>query len=204
MKPLNHIPVYRLTLGALYIALFALAGNVPFLSAIYIIPNVPLTLQTFIIAMMGLTLGLRSGMISYVSLLVLTFCGLPMMSGGRGGPAVFVGPTCGYIYGWIFVIVLLGLYSSFFIKRLINKKVWGISIHVPISFLLGIVGILLDYACGSLGLILSGAGKTISAFPALLLSNIIAFLPGDTIKMLLASLLSLSLFAKPVQRRIFN
>lgn len=39
--------------------MFALAGNVPVLSAIQIIPGVPITLQVFLVAMMGLTLGVR-------------------------------------------------------------------------------------------------------------------------------------------------
>ena len=51
------LSVLQLTLGALYVAMFALAGNVPVLSAIQIIPGVPITLQVFLIAMMGLTLG---------------------------------------------------------------------------------------------------------------------------------------------------
>ena len=56
--------VYQLTLGALYVAFFALAGNVPFLSAIQLIPGVPITLQVFLVAMMGLTLGVRGGLTS--------------------------------------------------------------------------------------------------------------------------------------------
>ena len=36
------LSVWQLTLGALYVAMFALAGNVPVLSAIQIIPGVPI------------------------------------------------------------------------------------------------------------------------------------------------------------------
>lgn len=74
----------RLTAGALYVALFALASNIPLLSAIPIIPGVPLTLQVFLVAMMGLTLGVRGGLTAYAAVLVLTFCGIPLMAGGRG------------------------------------------------------------------------------------------------------------------------
>lgn len=69
-------PVWRLTLGALYAAFFALAGNVPVLSAIQLIPGVPITLQVFLVAMMGLTLGLRGGLTSLGAVWILTFCGL--------------------------------------------------------------------------------------------------------------------------------
>ena len=66
------LSVWQLTLGALYVAMFALAGNVPVLSAIQIIPGVPITLQVFLVAMMGLTLGVRGGLTAYGAVLVLT------------------------------------------------------------------------------------------------------------------------------------
>ena len=202
MTTRKHLPVYQLTLGALYIAIFALAGNMPFLS-LYLIPNVPITLQTFLIAMMGLTLGFRGGMVTYISLLLLTLCGLPMMSGGKGGPAALFGPTGGYIIGWVFLILLLGLYSTLYIDRLVNKKVLGISIHLPVSFVLGMTGILLDYICGTLGLIVFYAEKSMADFAKVFAVNS-AFLLGDAVKIGLASLFSLLLFAKPALRRLFN
>lgn len=87
MQKRNPLPVYKLTLGALYIAVFALASNVPFFSAIQIIPGVPITLQVFLVAMIGLTLGLRGGLATYFAVMLLTLCGLPLMSGGKGGAA---------------------------------------------------------------------------------------------------------------------
>ncbi len=193
---------FQITMGALYVALFALASNVPFLSSIQFIPGVAITLQIFLVAMMGLTLGLKGGMVTYIAVLVLTFCGLPLMSGGRGGPAVFVGPTSGYIYGMFFIVLFLGLYSSRCMDRLIRKKVWGMSVHVPVSFALGMLGVLFDYLCGSVGLALS-AGHPLSEMPALLLSNL-AFLPADIIKIGCASVLSLVLFAKPALVRMLK
>lgn len=194
------VNIFQLTLGALYIAVFALASNV--IPKIYLIPNIPITLQTFVIAMMGLTLGIRGGITAYLSLLILTLCGLPMMSGGIGGPGVLAGPTSGYIYGWIFLILFTGLYSSLFMDKLVHKKIKGMSIHLPVSFAVGMTGMVLDYACGALGIVLT-SGKAMAAFPALFVSNL-AFLPGDMIKIGLASALSLSLFAKPVYSRILH
>ena len=108
-----------------------------------------MTLQVFLIAMMGLTLGVRGGLTAYGAVLVLTLCGLPMMAGGRGGAAVLLGPTCGYIYGWVFLLVLLGLYADRGMPRLLHKKLWGMSIHLPVSFAVGLAGLALDYLCGS-------------------------------------------------------
>ncbi len=191
-------PVWRLTLGALYAAFFALAGNVPVLSAIQLIPGVPITLQVFLVAMMGLTLGLRGGLTSLGAVWILTFCGLPMMAGGRGGPAVFAGPTAGYVFGWFFIVLLTGLYADGPMKRLLRKKWRGMSIHLPAAFLVGMAGGGIDYLCGSLLLAALG-GKALSEIPALLLSNL-AFLPGDMVKIGLAAFLSLSLFALPYLR----
>lgn len=196
------LTAFQMTLGALYVAMFALAGNVPVLSSIQIIPGVPITLQVFLIAMMGLTLGVRGGLAAYLSVLVLTFCGLPMMAGGKGGPAVFFGPTGGYILGWVFIVLLLGWYSSRYMERLVTRRFKGISIHLPVSFALGMAGVLLDYICGS-AMLAVVSGQPAAAFPGLLLSNL-AFLPGDAVKIGLASLLSLALFVKPVFVRLFR
>ncbi len=193
--------VYQLTLGALYVAFFALAGNVPFLSAIQLIPGVPITLQVFLVAMMGLTLGVRGGLTSLGAVWVLTFCGLPMMAGGKGGPAVFAGPTAGYILGWVFIVLLTGLYSDLVMKKLLRKRWRGIPLHVPAAFLAGMAGVLVDYLCGSLMLAAVG-GKSLAEIPALLWSNA-AFLPGDVVKVGLAAVLSLSLFAAPALRGIW-
>ena len=218
----SKINMFQLTLGALYVALFALAGNIPILSAIQIIPGVPITLQVFLVAMMGLTLGVKGGCMSLLSVLVLTACGLPMMAGGKGGPAVFYGPTCGYIYGWFFIILLTGLYASHFMDKLIRKtlvksadgtdksgiwavirrKLMGISIHIPVCFLVGMLGVLLDYLCGSVALA-AISGQSITQIPALLLSNL-AFLPGDMVKIGLATAMSLSLFTAPAFYRLFD
>ena len=210
------LSVLQLTLGALYVAMFALAGNVPVLSAIQIIPGVPITLQVFLIAMMGLTLGVRGGLTAYGAVLVLTACGLPMMAGGKGGLAVFYGPTSGYILGWFFIVLFTGLYASRGMDKLMHKQllpagrdkkgVWNkllsMSLHLPASFAIGMAGVLLDYVCGSAALA-AVSGKSLAELPALLLSNL-AFLPGDMVKIGLASVLSLSLFAKPARSRIFR
>lgn len=210
------LSVWQLTLGALYVAMFALAGNVPVLSAIQIIPGVPITLQVFLVAMMGLTLGVRGGLTAYGAVLVLTACGLPMMAGGKGGLVVFYGPTCGYIYGWFFIVLFTGLYATGGMDKLMHKRflsgdrgkktVWNrllsMSLHLPASFAVGMAGVLLDYVCGSAALAAIG-GKSLTELPALLLSNL-AFLPGDMVKIGLASALSLSLFAKPALSRIFR
>ncbi|MDQ3283545.1 MAG: ABC transporter permease subunit, partial [Acidobacteriota bacterium] len=47
--------------------------------------------------------------LSMVVLLALVAIGLPLLSGGRGGIGVFVGPTAGYLLGWILGAFVVGL-----------------------------------------------------------------------------------------------
>ena len=42
----------------------------------------------------------KTGAISLVLFIVLVALGLPLLSGGRGGFAVFAGPSVGYIISW--------------------------------------------------------------------------------------------------------
>jgi len=190
----KNMSTFKITMGALYVALFAASSNIPFLSAIHLIPGVPLTLQTFLIAMMGLTLGTRGAMMAYSAVMMLTVAGVPMMSGGRGGVAVLFGPTGGYIIGFFALALVLGLYADYGMPRLASRKLWGMSLHVPVSFVVGIAGIMLDYLCGSIVLVIYG-GRAWTALPTVFMSNM-AFLPGDMIKIGMASVISLALFVR--------
>lgn len=191
-----HTRTVRLTVGALSVALLALSGNI--LPPIMLIPGVPITLQIFFVAMMGLVLGTRSGLTALTATLILAFCGLPILSGGQGGPGAFVGPTCGYIYGWYALVLLLGWYREHLMPRLVSKTWRGLSIHLLVTFAIGMVGILLVYLCGALGLVVVTA-QPFSALGALWLSNL-AFLPADAVKIALAAMASSALFARPIFR----
>lgn len=102
----------------------------------------------------------------------------------------------------MFLLVLLGLYADRGMPRLLHKKLRGMSIHLPVSFAVGLAGLALDYLCGSAALA-AVSGRTLAEMPALLLSSL-AFLPGDLIKLGLASFFSLCLFAKPAFSRMMR
>ena len=79
------------------LALSTMAG------AIYLpITPVPITLQTLVLCIIGLTLSWREGVASVVMYLAVGAAGLPVFAGFRGGWAVFVGPTAGFLVGFIF------------------------------------------------------------------------------------------------------
>ena len=75
---------------------------------------VPMTLQTLVVLLIGMTYGMRLGGITILSYLLLGALGAPVFSGGAG-VAYLVGPTGGYLAGF-FVSVLyqsLGALISF-------------------------------------------------------------------------------------------
>ena len=178
-----------ITTGGMMIALFALSSNV--IPPIYIIPNVPVTLQVLVIAMIGALLGVRNGLFCVMALLIATFCGLPFMSGFKGGPSVFFSPTGGFIFGFILIVLLMGTYRDIILPRLMKGK-YSKAIHFPAFIFVGLLAVLIQYACGAIGLGLIG-GKGLVDFPKLFL-GVLTFLPFDILKIVTAAVLTFPLY----------
>lgn len=70
---------------------------------------VPITLQVLGVIMSGLLLGSRWGAVSQLQYLTLGALGMPIFSNMTGGPAAFVGPTAGYLIGFVPGAYLSGL-----------------------------------------------------------------------------------------------
>jgi biotin transport system substrate-specific component len=81
---------------ALGTALMALSAkvNLP-------LPYVPMTLQTLVVLMIGAGYGWRLGSATMVAYLAEGAMGLPVFAGPVGGIAPLVGPTAGYLFGFI-------------------------------------------------------------------------------------------------------
>lgn len=86
-----------LTQIALFAALIAILGMIP---KIDLISGVPITAQSLGIMLCGTVLGARKGALAVLLFLGLVALGLPLLSGGRGGLGVFVGPSAGYLIGF--------------------------------------------------------------------------------------------------------
>jgi biotin transport system substrate-specific component len=73
---------------------------------------VPITGQTFAVLLTGAVLGSRRGGLS-LSLYVLEgILGLPVFAAGTSGIAVLLGPTFGYLIGFILAGILVGLLAE--------------------------------------------------------------------------------------------
>ena len=136
------------------------------------ITPVPFTMQVLFVLLSGAVLGGRLGALAQMIYLLLGLVGLPVFAGGASGPSVLVGPTGGYLFGYVFAAYLTGRIAQ---SKRSPRLIW--MIFATLS------GLLLIYAFGEIGLWM---WLKIS-FPALLMFGVIPFLPLDVIKAIMAA-----------------
>ena len=134
---------------------------------------VPITLQTFFVILSGALMGGRLGLYSQLGYLLLGAAGLPIFQGLSCGMAVLLGPTGGYIVGFIF--------AAYFVGSILERRPFGI-IPIILSFILGS---LIIYAFGIAWLILLYRVSVSSAVSI----GVLPFVPGDIIKILAAAMI---------------
>ena len=69
---------------------------------------VPVVVQNFFVIVAGMLLGPRHGVAAVAVYLVLGAVGFPVFSGGSGGVAHLVGPTGGYLLGYLPAVFVSG------------------------------------------------------------------------------------------------
>ena len=164
-----------------YASLFAALTAVGAFLAIPIGP-VPIVLQNMFVFLAGLLLGGRWGLASVGVYLLAGACGLPVFAGGLGGISRFIGPTGGYLIGYLPAVFLIGTMSQKVNPRIIS------------DVLAMICGTLVLYACGISWLkIVTG----MSPAKALAL-GMYPFLIGDALKIAAAAVIGKAL--RPVVR----
>ncbi|GAB3034784.1 biotin transporter BioY [Parafrigoribacterium mesophilum] len=120
------------------------------LSAQLIIPMypVPFTMQTFVVLIVGSTLGTARGTLSMLLYAVLGLVGLPIFGGATSGPAVLFGASGGYIIGFVFAAALTGwLAQSNWDKKFLGAAVSFVAGGVVI-FAFGLMGLSLSLHLG--------------------------------------------------------
>lgn len=172
----NYQKNKKLIYAALMMTLIIILGMLPAIPLGFI--AVPIVLQNMGIMMSGSFLGPKYGTISVGGFLLLVMVGLPLLTGGRGGIQVLLGPTGGYMIAWLFVPLLIGIS----IKKLEQLKLNNF--YLEFVFVI-IFGVLFVDVSGSIWLSLQSNMPIDSA----LLSNLI-FIPGDLIKAFLTVIIS--------------
>ena len=135
---------------------------------------VPISLATFGVMMAGLLLGWKLGLLAVAVYVLLGAVGVPVFAGFKGGIAALTGPTGGYIIGYLPYAVLAGLP----VKKA-QESFWG---------RMGLLA-LGTFACYLLGTtwFMHATGRTLGESMGLC---VLPFLPGDAVKMALASFLT--------------
>ena len=103
---------------------------------------IPMTMQTFVVLIIGMTFGLKLGVASVLLYLIEGLIGLPVFAGTpeKGiGLAYMVGPTGGYLLGFIVSAGTLGWLSSKGWDRNVFLTLAAMTIGTAIIFIFGMV-----------------------------------------------------------------
>ena len=137
---------------------------------------VPMTMQTFAVLVIGMAYGPRLGVATVALYLVQGALGLPVFAGTpeKGiGLAYMVGPTGGYLVGYLLAVLACGALA---------ERGWGRNVFTTAATLL--IGNVLLFTTGVLWLgVLFGWGKPILAW------GLTPFLLGELTKMALAAVM---------------
>jgi biotin transport system substrate-specific component len=147
-----------LTTTATCIALITIGSwiSIPFIP-------VPLTLQTLFVLLSGALLK-RYGFLPPLTYLLLGVMNIPVFHNGLSGVGVLLGPTGGFIVGFIPAAAIVGLAYE---QERTGVRFAGLA-----------AGTLIIYLCGILWMV-SSTGMTVAGALAL---GVLPFIPGDILK----------------------
>ena len=129
---------------------------------------VPMTMQTFVIFLIGMTYGVRLSFATVALYLFEGAAGLPVFASG-GGIAYLIGPTAGYLYGMLFASVAISYLANLGFSKTYFKATLSLVAGSIIIFSIGII---------YLGSII-GYEKAIAA-------GLLPFIPSELFKIALA------------------
>ena len=131
---------------------------------------VPVTGQTLVVLLIGMTYGPRLGGITLAAYLFEGALGLPVFAGGAAGAAVLMGPTAGYLFGFLLAAIAMGYLA---------ERGMGRTVFSTIAAM--VIGNCVIYLCGALWLAnFIGFGQAIAA-------GVLPFLYGDALKLVVAA-----------------
>ncbi|NLT81457.1 MAG: BioY family transporter [Lactobacillus paracasei subsp. paracasei] len=135
--------------------------------------GVPIVLQNMGVMLVAMLLPTRPATITIGMLLALAALGLPVLTGGRGGIAIFLGPTAGFMYGWLLTPIAYAALTHYLKPDFWLTKVLGMTFG----------GVLLTEFLGAAWL---AATTSLGFVPAL--ASVLIYIPGDLLKMALSVL----------------
>ncbi|MHB8163677.1 MAG: biotin transporter BioY [Methanoregula sp.] len=127
------------------------------------IGNIPFTIQTLFVLLAGIVMH-RYGAIPVLLYVILGVLGLPLFHNGMAGIGVLLGPSGGYLIGFIFAALITGLAWE-------NKsrviRIGGIIAATAAIYLFGVTWLIFSLQLGFIPAVVTG---------------VLPFIPGDVIK----------------------
>lgn len=154
--------------SAVFTALITVGGwiSVPFV--------VPFTLQTLFV-LLAASVMKKYAVIPAALYVMFGTLGLPLFHNGTSGLGILLGPTGGFLIGFIPMAFIAGV---FFSKKTRAADISGM-----------VLGTLVCYFCGTLWFMVSAG----ASLPAALITCVIPFIAGDAVKIAAAEMVTLRL-----------
>ena len=156
----NFLTITLILIGSILLAISAKI-QVPFWP-------VPMTMQTFVIFLIGMTYSIRLSFATVAFYLFQGAIGLPVFATG-GGIAYLVGPTAGYLYGMLFASIVISYLANLGFSKTYFKAALSLLIGSVVIFSFGIM--YLGYIIG---------------FEKAFAAGLLPFIPSQLIKIALA------------------
>ncbi|MHB0915752.1 MAG: biotin transporter BioY [Thermoleophilia bacterium] len=184
----GRLNLSSLTLVAMFAALTSVGAWIAFPLPF---SPVPVAFANLFVLLAGVILGKWLGALSQVVYIMLGVIGIPVFAQFTAGPEVLVGPTGGYLVGYVLAAFVAGALVE----------------HLPRSFP-ELARVPVSLVAGGLAIYLTGLPWLASyldiSFPAALVAGFYPYLPGDALKVVLATMLSASLLHQVPQVRRFT
>ena len=158
---------YKLTFIGLLTAILCILGPI---AIVLPFSPVPVSLGTLGVLLACLLLGPNNGLLCTAIYLLLGFVGLPIFTGFSGGVGKLLGPTGGYMLGYLFLAFVGGKLALRWKKNVLFQ---GLGLFV---------GMFLCYLFGTLWL----SYQSQLTFNAALWMGVIPYIPFDIIKIIMA------------------
>jgi biotin transport system substrate-specific component len=138
------------------------------------LPPVPITLQTLFVNLAGALLGGYLGALSQVVYILLGVIGLPVFAGGKAGAGVLLGPTGGYLIGFVVGAFVIGKLTAIRKKPGLVWLICAMSMGIAVVYILGITQLMIVAKLD---------------FEKAIAVGLLPPLPGDILKVIVAALI---------------
>lgn len=172
----------ELVLGGMFAALLAAISQI----SLPMPTGMPITVQVFGVALIGVVLGWRLGLLAAVTYVLIGAVGLPVFANFRGGMGSLVGLTGGYIWSWPIMAALSG----------IRPKTKNPRLNTLLTAVFALLGLAIAETIGCLQWAALSGDMSVGA---VFTYAMVAFIPKDVILTILAVFAGI-----PLRKMIFK